>query len=240
MQLLLSHWFYRTQTTGKATERCKVPMIIHTSLLISPNSKKMWYIYPMECCCCCCCCCVTSVVSNSVRPHRRQPSWLPHPWDSPGKNTGVGCHFLLQCMKVRSESEVAQSCPTLSDPMGRNLPGSSIHGIFQARILEWGAIAFSAMECYSVIKKNQTGSFVEMRMDQSWGCQTAWISQKKKNKYHILMHICGIWKKKWYRWFYLQNRDTDEENRCMDIKGEGRVRWTERLGLTHIHYWYYV
>ena len=67
----------------------------------------------------------------------------PRPWDSPGKNTGVGCHFLLQCMKVKSESEAAQSCPTLSDPMDCSLPGSSIHGIFQARVLEWGAIAFS-------------------------------------------------------------------------------------------------
>ena len=67
----------------------------------------------------------------------------PRPWDSPGKNTGVGCHFLLQCMKVKSESEVAKSCPTLSDPMDCSLPGSSAHGIFQARVLEWGAIAFS-------------------------------------------------------------------------------------------------
>ena len=82
-------------------------------------------------------------MSDSVRPHRRQPAGLPHAWDSLGKNTGVGCHFLLQCMKVKSESEVAQSCPTLSDPMDRSLPGSSIHGIFQARVLEWGAIAFS-------------------------------------------------------------------------------------------------
>ena len=72
-----------------------------------------------------------------------QPTRLHHPWDSPGKNTGVGCHFLLQCMKVKSESEVAQSCLTLSDPMDCSLPGSSIHGIFQARVLEWGAIAFS-------------------------------------------------------------------------------------------------
>ena len=62
-----------------------------------------------------------------------------HPWDSPGKNTGVGCHFLLQCMKVKSEIEVAQSCPTLSDLMDRSLPGSSVLGIFQARVLEWGA-----------------------------------------------------------------------------------------------------
>ena len=91
---------------------------------------------------CCFCCYVTSVVSDSVWPHRRQPARLPHPWDSPGKNTGVGCHFLLQCMKVKSEREVAQSCPTLRDPMGCSPPGSSVHGIFQARVLEWGAIAF--------------------------------------------------------------------------------------------------
>ena len=65
------------------------------------------------------------------------------PWDSPGKNSGVGCHFILQCMKVKSESEVAQSCPTLSDPVDCSLPGSSVHGIFQARVLEWVAIAFS-------------------------------------------------------------------------------------------------
>ena len=82
-------------------------------------------------------------MSDSVRPHRWQPSRLPLLWDSPGKNTGVGCHFLLQCMKVKSESEVAQLCPTVSDPMDCSLPGSSIHGIFQARVLEWGAIAFS-------------------------------------------------------------------------------------------------
>ena len=82
-------------------------------------------------------------MSDSVRPHRQQPTRLPCPWDSPGKNTGVGCRFLLQCMKVKSVSEVAQSCPTPSDPMDCSLPGSSIHGIFQARVLEWGAIAFS-------------------------------------------------------------------------------------------------
>ena len=91
----------------------------------------------------CCCCWVASVVSDSAPSHRRQPTRLPRLWDSPGKNTGVGCHFLLQCMKVKSESEVAQSCPTLSDPMDCSPPGSSIHGIFQARVLEWGAIAFS-------------------------------------------------------------------------------------------------
>ena len=67
----------------------------------------------------------------------------PSPWDSPGQNTGVGCHFLLQCMKVKSESEIAQLCLTLSDPMDCSPPGPSVHGIFQARVLEWGAIAFS-------------------------------------------------------------------------------------------------
>ena len=82
-------------------------------------------------------------MSDSVRSHRPQPTRLPGPWDSPGKNTGVGCHFLLQCMKVKSESEVAQSYPTLSDPMDCSLLGSSVHGILQARVLEWGAIAFS-------------------------------------------------------------------------------------------------
>ena len=74
-------------------------------------------------------------MSDPVRPHRWQPTRLPRPWDSPGKNTGVGCHFLLQCMNVKSESEVAQSCPTLHDPMDWSPPGSSIHGIFQARLL---------------------------------------------------------------------------------------------------------
>ena len=77
-------------------------------------------------------------------PHRQQPTRLLCLWDSPGKTTGVGCHFLLQCTKVKSESEVAQSCPTLSNPMDCSLPGSSIHGVSQARVLEWGAIAFSA------------------------------------------------------------------------------------------------
>ena len=82
-------------------------------------------------------------MSDSALPHRWQPIRLPRPWDSPGKNTRVGCHFLLQRMKVKSESEDIQSCPTLSNPMDCSLPGSSIHGIFQARVLEWGAIAFS-------------------------------------------------------------------------------------------------
>ena len=82
-------------------------------------------------------------MSDSARPHRGQPTRLPRPWDSPGKNTGLGCRFLLQCMNVKSESEVAQSCLTLCDLMDCNPPGSSVHGIFQARAMEWGAIAFS-------------------------------------------------------------------------------------------------
>ena len=77
-----------------------------------------------------------------MRPHRWQPTRLPGPWDSPGSNTGVGCHFLLQRMKVKSESEASQSCLTLRNPMDCRLPGSSVHGIVQARVLEWGAIAF--------------------------------------------------------------------------------------------------
>ena len=83
-------------------------------------------------------------MSDSVQPYRRQPIRLPRLWDSPGKNTGVGCHFLLQCMKVKSESEVAQSCLTHSNPMDCS-PPSSAHGIFQARVLEWGATAFSEL-----------------------------------------------------------------------------------------------
>ena len=85
-----------------------------------------------------------------LRPHRRQPTRLPRPWDSLGKNTGVGCHFLLQCMKVKSQSEVTQSCPTLCDPMDCSPPGSSVHGIFQARVLEWGTIAFLTIRHYKI------------------------------------------------------------------------------------------
>ena len=79
-------------------------------------------------------------MSDSLRPHG-----LYSPWNSLGQNTGVGCHFLLQCMEVKSESEVAQLCPTLRDPMDCSWLGSSISGIFQARVLEWGAIAFSGI-----------------------------------------------------------------------------------------------
>ena len=94
-------------------------------------------------------------MSDSVRPHRWQPTRLLRPWDSPGKNTEVGCHFLLQYMKVKSESEVAQSCPTLSDPMDCSPPGSSVHGIFQTRVPEWGAITFSGKKRLAPMKEGQ-------------------------------------------------------------------------------------
>ena len=84
-------------------------------------------------------------MSNSVQPHRQQPTRLPRPWDSPGKNSGVGCHFLPQSMKMKSESEVTQSCLPVSDPMDRSLPGSPVHKIFQARVLGWGTISFSRL-----------------------------------------------------------------------------------------------
>ena len=93
-------------------------------------------------------------MSDSVRPQRQQPTRLRRPWDSPGKNTGVDCHFFLQCMKVKSEREVAQSCPTPHDPMDFGLPGSSIHGIFQARVLEWVAISFSNASKWKVKVKS--------------------------------------------------------------------------------------
>ena len=97
-------------------------------------------------------------MSDSVRPHSRQPTRLCHPWDSLGKNTGVGCHFLLQCMKVKSESEVSQSCPTVSEPMDCSLPGSSVHGIFQAGVLEWGAIRglFSSLVNFNMLLLSTT------------------------------------------------------------------------------------
>ena len=147
-------------TTLSYTQGHLVPMLIQLftplfetiqCFLTSPNAKSLkWHS--------CCCCQVTSVVSDSVQPHRRQPTRLHRPWDSPGKNTGVGYHFLLQCMKEKSESEVAQSCLTLCDPMDCSPPGSSVHEIFQARVLEWGAIAFS-VKLHS-INKNYLIEFI--------------------------------------------------------------------------------
>ena len=116
-------------------------------------------------------------MSDSVRPHRRQPTRLCRPWDSPGESTGVGCHFLLQRMKVKSESEVIQSCPTLSDPMNCSLPGSSIHGIFQARVLEWDAIAFSAL--YAILSYIQLIGYPSLYLDLKF-TEFQWLANNIK------------------------------------------------------------
>ena len=123
-------------------------------------------------------------MSDSVQPHRRQPTRLHRPWDSPGKNTGVGCHFLLQCMKVKSESEVAQSCLTLCDPMDCSPPGSFAHEIFQARGLEWGAIAFSKSLCY-LIKIQGSGVTVSFPKERQ---TRTFVSTKQL----IAPSLCGI------------------------------------------------
>ena len=115
---------------------------------------------------------------DSVQPHRWQPTRLCHPWDSPGKNTGVGCHFLLQCMKVKSESEVAQSCPTLCDPMDCNLPGSSVHGIFRARVSEWVAVAFSERRGRDTKKKK--------RLVASWILSST-RNRKSRTRYYKIL-----------------------------------------------------
>ena len=113
-------------------------------------------------------------MSDSVGPHRRQPTRLPGPWDSPGKNTGVGCHFLLQYMKVKTESEVAQSCLTLSNPMDCTPPGSSVHGIFQARVLEWGAIAFSTLHSLQVSIISSMRACLLSCFNHVWPFSTPW------------------------------------------------------------------
>ena len=137
-------------------------------------------------------------MSYSVRPQRRQPTRLPRPWDSQGKNTGVGCHFLLQCMKVKSESEVAQLCPTLHDPMDCSPPGSSVHGIFQARVLEWGAIAFSGHTWLLHLQKWVYGKWVYHSLTayfQKMGCvgPAMWLyweeNSRQGNSRGFLMRI---------------------------------------------------
>ena len=132
-----------------------------------------------------------------MQPHIQQPTRLPRPWDSPGKNTGVGCHFLLQCMTVNSESEVAQSCLTLSDPMDCSLPGSSIHGIFQARLLEWGAIDCLEITCWLhafLIFPSRLIYHGKHRM-----CLTFFFSEYPPNSFQCVTCICRInkWKLYW-------------------------------------------
>ena len=126
-------------------------------------------------------------MSDSVQPHRLQPTRIPCPWDSPGKSTGVGCHCLLQCMKVKSE--VAQSCPTPSDPMDCGPPGSSIHGIFQARVLEWGAIAFW-MSCICTVSY-----YLAVERDGLVICVMMWmnlsiiiLSKKSESQIKVYVH----------------------------------------------------
>ena len=134
-------------------------------------------------------------MSNSVRPHRWQPTRVPRPWDSPGKNTGVGCRFLLQCMKVKSESEVGQSCLTLTDAVDCSLPGSSRHGIFQASVLEWGAIAFSTFQpSHYNTQVNGTGLLIIESIPT--GCTTnvsgsPHIFQKHRREMYLLT-FCSI------------------------------------------------
>ena len=104
----------------------------------------------------CCAAAAKSLQSCPIlcHPIDGSPPGSHHPWDSLGKNTGVGCHFLLQCMKVKSESEVAQSCPTLSYPMDCSPSGSSVHGIFQARVLKWVPLP-SPISRYNQTKKTK-------------------------------------------------------------------------------------
>ena len=122
----------------------------------------------------------------------RKPTRLPHPWDSPGKNTGVGCHFLLQCMKVKSESEVAQSYLTLCDPMDCSLPGSSVHGIFQARVLEWGAIAFSFILLNMSKIKEAVGNKKRKEKGKETGGKRRGRKKEErmKGQRRALMYIC--------------------------------------------------
>ena len=126
------------------------------------------------------CCCTAAAKSlqscPTLWPHRRQPTRLCHPWNSPGNNTGVGCHFRLQCMKVKSESEVAQLCLTLHNPMDWSLPGSSVHGIFQARVLEWGAVAFSVFFCYTHLIHQHIASALPSKYEPNWSVITNLIT----------------------------------------------------------------
>ena len=157
-------------------------------------------------------------MSNSVRPHRRQPTGLPHPWDSPGKNTGVGCHFLLQCMKVKSESEVAQSCPTLSDPMDCSLPGSSIHGIFQARVLEWGVNVTKSVPSGSAGKKFTCQC--RRRRSDSWVRKIPWRRKWQftpvflPGKFHGQRSLAGC-----SPWGHKESDTTEHARIIMIVKG---------------------
>ena len=165
----------------------------------------------------------SSVVSDSLRPllllsrfsrvrlcATPQPAahQASRPWDSPGKNTGVGCHFLLQCMKVKSESEVAQPCPcpTLRDPMDCSLPGFSVHGVFQAKVLEWGAIAFSDLllgrkimtNLDSILKRRDITLPTKVHLVKAmvfpvvmYGCES-WSIKKAELSEELMLLNCGV------------------------------------------------
>ena len=146
--------------------------------------------------CRCCCCWVASVVSDSVRPHRRQPTRLPRPWDSPGKNTGVGCHFLLQCMKVKSESEVAQSCPTLSDPMDCSPPGPSVPGIPRAGALAWvpspSPIMLTNRHIY-LLEQNSPETNAGIYGQPAWSRKIPWRRESQPTPVFLPGEFHGQW-----------------------------------------------
>ena len=129
-------------------------------------------------------------MSDSVRPQRQQPTQLRCPWDSPGKNTGVGCHFLLQCMKVKSESEVAQLCPTPSNPMDCSPPGSSIHWICQARILEWVPIAFSVLTGHESSKSWKLNAYTQAHTSTLTHKHTHTSTLRLTWVFCVLMQVC--------------------------------------------------
>ena len=146
-----------------------------------------------------------------MQPHRRQPTRLRHPWDSPGKNTGMGCHFFLQCMKGKSESEVTQSCPTLCDPMDCSPPGSSVHGSFQARVLEWVAIIGiliipSLYVCHyeSILTFNKGAITGSSHYSPTISCvsfQNSTSSTDVERKKKQIMYLV------WLKWSVLESRD---------------------------------
>ena len=179
-----------------------------------------------------------------MRPHRWQPTRLPCPgiaWDSPGKNTGVGCHFLLQCMKVKSESEVVQSCLTLSDPMDCSLPGSSIHGIFQARILEWGAIACGQES----LKRNGVAIIVNKRSKMQYldatskmtGIPDELFQILKDDAMKVLQSICQqIWKiqqwpQDWKRSVFILIPKKDNAKECSNYRTIAFISHTSKVML---------
>ena len=134
-------------------------------------------------------------MSDSVWPHGWQPTRLPSPWDSPGKNTGVGCHFLLQCMKVESESEVPQSRLTLSDPKDCSLPGSSIHGIFRATVLEWGTSPIPVLQMAYPRHREVKYIVQPLHVSQLWRGEGACITQWNYEPWRIDAFELWCWRR---------------------------------------------